>query len=62
MKKYFVCCKVYTKDNRSELINTHIIVKVDTTDLIGDIAFKLFKAIPQCAALINFWEEKINNE
>ena len=58
-KTYFVSYVTNPKvdDVYNMFINTHITLEVKEDELIGTTAFRIKHELPQCMALINFWEE-----
>lgn len=60
---YLVCAQVTehkTKEGKTskKLVNTYATLDIEETETYGSIAERLVKKIPNCDAVLNFWEYK----
>jgi hypothetical protein len=60
---YFVCAQVDVHNTKAgkttkELVNKLVTIEHKDTETMGSIAKKLYNTIPECNAIINFWEYK----
>ena len=55
---YMVCAQVKEGNIKKKLVNTKATLKIDETETYGSIAERLMQEIPNCDAILNFWEYK----